>query len=129
MVKQKRSCIAIIFSLFIVATIIGDITSVLAWGGLNWSEPRFNATIIISLVSISVYFISTAMDDPRIISFLGIGLAISVWALMIKSGNIMHPDNPFGVSEPSIRFFFGIISTVFFINAILTVRWMVEKEK
>ncbi|HWR26508.1 MAG TPA: hypothetical protein VN316_01385 [candidate division Zixibacteria bacterium] len=117
---------AIIF--WVAATIIGDITSVLAWGGLNWSEPRFNATIIISLVSISVYLISTAMDDPRIISVLGIGLAVSVWALMISSGKIMHPDNPFGNSEPSIRFFFGIITFVFLISSILAVSWMVEKE-
>jgi len=33
------------------ATIIGDLTSVVAWGGINPGEPRFAATIIISLAS------------------------------------------------------------------------------
>lgn len=117
---------AIIF--WVAATIIGDMTSVLAWGGINPGEPRFAATIIISLVSVGVYFISTAIENPKIISFLGIGLAISVWALMGNAGKILHPDNPFGASEPTIRAFFFLITLVFLAASVLTVRWM-KKQK
>ena len=55
-------------------------------------------------------------------------LALSVWVLMILAGRIMHPDNPFGVSEYSIKYFFVIITLVFLISSILTVRWISKKE-
>ena len=118
---------AVIF--WVAATIIGDLTSVLAWGGINPGEPRFVATIIISLVSVSVYYISTSIDNHKIISLLGIGLALSVWALMGSAGNILHPDNPFGASEPSIKTFFFLISLVFLVASVLTVRWIKKMQK
>ena len=113
---------AVIF--WVAATIIGDLTSVFAWNGINPGEPRFAATIIISLVSVGVYFISTAIENRKIISLLGIGLALSVWAVMGSAGKILHPDDPFGASEPSIRTFFLLISLVFLAASVLTVRWI-----
>ncbi len=116
---------AIVF--WVAATIAGNIASQLAWGGIFWGEPRLQATIIISLISTSIYFISSASENPKMKSFLGIGLASSVWVLMIRAGRIMHPDNPFSVSEYSIRFFFVLITLVFLIASILTVRWITKK--
>jgi hypothetical protein len=116
---------AIIF--WVVATIAGNIASQLAWGGIFWSEPRLQATIIISLISIGIYLISSASENSKTISFLGIGLALSVWILMIRAGRIMHPDNPFSVSEYSIKFFFIVITLVFIIVSILTVRRISKK--
>lgn len=113
---------------WVAATIIGDVTSVYAWGGINPGEPRFAATIIISLIAAGVYFISTAIDDRKIISLLGIGLAMSVWAIMGSAGKILHPDNPFGTSEPSIRTFFFLITLLFLAASVLTVRWMKKME-
>lgn len=117
---------ALIF--WIAATIIGILTSVLAWGGIFPGEPRFATSIIITLVSAGAYFVSTAIDNPKIISFLGIGLSLSVWALMGSAGKILHPDNPFGASEPSIRIFFFMITLVFLTASVLTVRWINKKE-
>lgn len=117
---------AIVF--WVAATIAGNIASQLAWGGIFWGEPRLQATIIISLISIGIYFISSASENPKTISFLGIGLALSVWILMIRAGRIMHPDNPFSVSESSIRLFFIIITLVFLIASILAVRWIAKKK-
>jgi hypothetical protein len=117
---------AIVF--WVAATIAGNIASQLAWGGIFWGEPRLQATIIISLISISIYFISSASENPKTISFLGIGLALSVWGLMIQAGRIIHPDNPFSDSESSIKFFFVIITFVFLISSILTARWISKKE-
>ena len=113
---------AIIF--WVAATIIGDMTSVFAWGGIYPAEPRFATTIIISIVSVGVYFISTSIENHKIISLLGIGLAMSVWILMGSAGKILHPDNPFGASEPSIRIFFFLITVVFLAASVLTVRWL-----
>ncbi len=116
------------FIYWIAATVIGDLTSVLAWGGIYPGEPRFAATIIISLLSAGVYFVSTAIDDRKIISFLGIGLALSVWVIMGSTGKILHPGDPFGGSEPSIRTFFFLITLVFLASSVLTVRWMRKME-
>jgi hypothetical protein len=118
---------AVVF--WVAATIAGNIASQLAWGGIFWNEPRLQATIIISLISLSIYLISSATDNPKTISFLGIGLALSVWILMIRAARIMHPDNPFSVSESSIRFFFVLITLVFLISSILVVRWIAKNEE
>ncbi|MDD1745698.1 MAG: hypothetical protein LUQ20_07835, partial [Candidatus Methanoperedens sp.] len=75
-----------------------------------------------------VYFISTSIDDRKIISLLGIGLAMSVWAIMGSAGKILHPDNPFGASEPSIKIFFFLISLVFLAASVLAVRWIKKME-
>ncbi len=117
---------AIVF--WVAATATGDIMSQLAWGGIFLGEPRFNATIIVSLISISIYFISTAAENPKIPPYLGLALAFSVWALMIRAGRVMHPDNPFSVSETSIRFYFIAITAVFLTASILTVRWLNKKK-
>ncbi len=116
---------AIIF--WVAATITGNITSWLAWGGIFWGEPRLQAMIIISLISISIYLISSASENPRTISFLGIGLALSVWILIVRAGRIMHPDNPFGVSESPFRLFFIVITLVFLMASIMIVRWIQRK--
>lgn len=116
---------AIIF--WIAATVIGNITSWLAWGGIFWGEPRLQAMIIISLLSISIYLISSASENPRTISFLGIGLALSVWILIVQAGRIMHPDNPFSVSESPFRLFFIVITLVFLIASIMIVCWIQRK--
>ncbi len=57
---------AIIF--WVAATIAGNITSQLAWGGIFWGEPRLQATVLISLISISIYFISSASENAKMIS-------------------------------------------------------------
>ncbi len=117
---------AVIF--WVAATIIGDVTSVFAWGGINPGEPRFAATIIILLLSAGVYFISTSIENPKLISLLGIGMAMAVWVIMGSAGKILHPDNPFGASEPSIKAFFFLISLAFLAASVLTVRWVKKME-
>lgn len=115
---------AIIF--WVAAAISGNIASQIAWGGVFWEEPRLQATIIISLLSLGIYFISSASENPKVSSFLGIALSLSVWIFMIGAGRIMHPDNPFGAS-PLFMFFFAAITFVFLVTSILTVRWIARK--
>lgn len=131
---RKSSDFSLLFAIektgiifWITATITGTITSGLAWGGIFWGEPRLQAMILISLISISIYFLSTASERTEVISLLGMGLSLSVWILIIRAGRIMHPDNPFGVSELSIRGFFVAITFVFLAASILTVRWLTDK--
>ncbi len=83
---RKSSGISLLFAIektaiifWVAATIVGNITSQLAWGGIFWGEPRLQATILISLIYISIYLISSVSENPKMISFLGIGLALSVW--------------------------------------------------
>ncbi len=117
---------AIIF--WVAATLIGNLTSQLAWGGIFWGEPRLKVTIIVSLISMSVYFLSTAIEKSKIVSLFGIGLSLSVWLLLSQAGRVMHPENPFSISEPSLKSFFIIITSVTLLTSILTVCWL-NKEK
>jgi len=114
---------AIIF--WSLSFVLGSIASKLAWGGVLWSEPRFKATILILLISISVYFISTAIE--RSASYLGICLCVSIWILLLNAGRVLHPQNPFFASETSIQIFFIMVTMVFFLIAVLMVRWMTGK--
>ncbi|MCZ7380589.1 MAG: hypothetical protein O8C64_03315 [Candidatus Methanoperedens sp.] len=118
---------AIVF--WLSAAIVGNIASELAWGGIYWNEPRLKVVIIISLISLSVYFLSTASGNDKIKSVLGIALSSLVFLLILGAGKIMHPVNPFGASDSSIRFFFGIITLVFLIISIQMVHWLSEKRK
>jgi hypothetical protein len=118
---------AIIF--WVSAAIVGNIASELTWGGIYWNEPRLKVIIIIFIISLSVYFISTAYDNDKIKSILGIALSSLVFLLILGAGKIMHPVNPFGAADSSIRFFFGIITLVFLILSIQMVHWLSERKE
>lgn len=96
------------------------------------SERRFQVTILVSILSIGIYFISTALNNPRAISILRIGLAISVWIFMIRIGRILHPENPFRVFESPIQLFYAAITLLFIImlfiiTSIQVAVWMRKK--
>lgn len=69
---RKSSNFSLLFAIektgiifWVAATIAGNIASQLAWGGIFWGEPRLQATIFISLISIGIYFISSASENPN----------------------------------------------------------------
>ena len=109
------------------AAIVGNIASELAWGGIYWNEPRLKIIIIISLISLSVYFLSTAYGNDKLKSILGIALSSIVFLLIVSAEKIIHPVNPFGASDSSIRFFFGIITLVSLVISIQTVHWLSDR--
>lgn len=118
---------AIIF--WLSAAIVGNIASELAWGGIFWNEPRLKVIIIISFISLSIYFLSTASGNDKVKSILGIALSMIVFLLTLGAGKIMHPDNPFSASDPSIRFFFGMITLISLIISIQVIHRFSEKRK
>lgn len=84
-------------------------------------------SLLFSIEKTVIIFWIAAAISGNITSFLGLGLSLSVWIFMIGAGRIMHPDNPFGASDSSFKFFFAAITFVFLVNSILTVRWMARK--
>lgn len=116
---------AIVF--WVIATIMGNIASQIVWGGLVLSEPRFQNSILIAILSISVYFISTAVESTRVKSLLGIGLAAAVWIFMSRAGRILHPVNPFSASDYSIQLFYSAITLTFTVTSILIAVWIEQK--
>ena len=132
--RKGKSSIPLLFALektaiifWFASFVLGSISSKLAWGGVLWSEPRFKATIIILFISISVYFISTAIEG--IVTYLGLGLSISVWVLLLNAGRVLHPENPFLASETLIQVFFIIITVICIVISVLMVRWMMTISK
>jgi hypothetical protein len=47
---------------------------------------------------------------------------------MGRAGKILHPDNPFGASEQTVKIFFFMITLVFLAASVLTVRWLKKKQ-
>ncbi|MCX9028667.1 MAG: hypothetical protein OIN86_10890 [Candidatus Methanoperedens sp.] len=132
--RKEKSSLSLLFALektaiifWFASFVLGSISSKLAWGGVLWSEPRFKATIIILLISVSVYFVSTAIEGS--IKYLGLGLCISVWVLLLNVGRVLHPENPFFASEKLIQVFFIVITVIFLAISMLMVRWMMAVSK
>ncbi len=117
---------AIIF--WVCGTFIGILTAYLAWGGILLFEPRLIVAVLISLLSLGAYMISTSIKKPTITSLLSILIAVSALGLMLNVGRVLHPVNPIRGSGPSIELYFYSITLIFLIVAIQMIRWM-NREK
>ncbi len=113
---------AIIF--WVCGTVIGILSAYFAWGGVLLFEPRLIVAVLISLLSLGAYMVSTSIEKPTITSLLSILVAVSALGLMLKVGRVLHPENPINESTTSMKYYFYSISSIFFIVAIQTIRWM-----
>lgn len=87
------------------------------WGGFYWGEPRVILAWAILLVSVSSYVISTISEKPAVISLLNFGVALTLWILIIKLANVLHPGKAIlGSPETNIKLFTGLIA-LFFLGA------------
>lgn len=98
--------------LWLFNTVLGMISSKLAWGGVNWSEPRLQASFWILIAAAVVLVIDVMADRPMVSAAADLLLAIGFWTLLLSSPNLMHPDNPVLNSGSDIQVpFFGMVAT------------------
>ncbi|MHB0977480.1 MAG: hypothetical protein ACYC1U_09850 [Candidatus Aquicultorales bacterium] len=110
---------ALIFWIIYIASSI--LVAWLAWGGVNWTEPRLiiafrNATI--ASVAVAAGFLIKNVEG---ISGIGVVLSVAVFELWSTRSDQLHPGNPIGSSD-SIElkvFSYGILA-VAFLCAVLT---------
>jgi hypothetical protein len=111
--------------LFWIATLlVSMIASRMAWNAVFLAEPRYTMMFRMLAVGIIVQVIILLVSRPVISSALHVVQAVILWALLLTTPSILHPDNPILRSVPSIQFFFGLIVLACGVAALQVARLM-----
>lgn len=73
----------------------------MAWGGINWTEPRFLSSgrvLAVAAIAIALCFL---FEKPKVTAAAGVLVGIVVVVELATAGVQLHPTNPIGTS-PSI---------------------------
>lgn len=97
--------------LWLVNTSLGVVSSQLAWGGINWSEPRLQASFWILIAAAVVLAADFIVDRMPVAAALDALFAAAFWGLILSAPNLMHPDNPVLNSGWDVKGpFFGMVA-------------------
>ncbi len=107
---------------WLISTALGLYVTYITWGGILWAEPRLQMTIVIAVLSGSIYFISRLHWSADLNRALAVFLAITAAGLLINAGRIFHPENPIFQSELMIQLSFVTLAAIFFATALLIVK-------
>jgi hypothetical protein len=88
---------------------ISMLASQMAWNAVFLAEPRYTTSFRVLAIGIIVQVIILLVNCPVISSALHVAQAVILWALLLTTPSILHPDSPILRSAPSIQFFFGLI--------------------
>jgi hypothetical protein len=96
--------------LFWVAYIpVSMLASRMAWNAVFLAEPRYTMAFRVLAIGIIVQVIILLVNRLVVSSALHGVQAVILWALLLTTPSILHPNNPILRSVPSIQFFFGLI--------------------
>lgn len=123
--------------LWVLNTGLGLLSSRLAWGGIDLSEPRLRATFWILLGAGIVAAVDFVLEHKLWTAFADTALAVALWTLILSAPNVIHPDNP--VLNPETggdvkARFFGIVACLLVVWVIVAyliqraLRWRVSRE-
>lgn len=99
---------------WIVNTVLGLVSSRLAWNSINLAEPRLQATFWIMLAAGIVLAIDFAFGKRLWSALADVAMAAVLWTLILGARDFVHPDNPVMNSGPEIQIpFFGIVGSLF----------------
>lgn len=99
---------------WIVNTVLGMISSRLAWNSVNLAEPRLQATFWIMLAAGIVLAVDFGFNKRALSATADVVMAAVLWTLILGARNFVHPDNPIMNSGPEIQLpFFGIVGSLF----------------
>jgi hypothetical protein len=99
---------------WIVNTMLGLLSSRLAWNSINFAEPRLQATFWIMLAAGIVLAIDFGFGKRLWSALADVAMAAVLWTLILGARNFVHPDNPVMNSGPEIQIpFFGIVGSLF----------------
>jgi hypothetical protein len=111
--------------LFWVAYIpVSMLASRMAWNAVFLAEPRYTTAFRVLAVGVIVQVIVLLFNRPALSSGLHVVLAVVLWALLLTTPSVLHPDNPILRSVPSIQFFFGLIVLACGVAALQVARLM-----
>jgi len=103
---------------------VSMLASRMAWNAVFLAEPRYTTAFRVLAVGIIVQVIILLVNRPVVSSALHVAQAVILWALLLTTPSILHPNNPILRSVPSIQFFFGLIVLACGVAALQVARLM-----
>jgi hypothetical protein len=103
---------------------VSMLASRMAWNAVFLAEPRYTTAFRVLAVGIIVQVIILLVNRPVVSSALHVVQAVILWALLLTTPSILHPNNPILRSVPSIQFFFGLIVLACGVAALQVARLM-----
>ncbi len=96
---------------------------VLAWGGINWSEPRVMDAIWIAGISALIYVVALWIARPAWWALSGMASAATFLLVLNGAVNVLHPLSPILTSDSmAIKVFYGgIVLAALVLAVVLTV--------
>jgi heme exporter protein C len=80
--------------LWILYIISSFIVAYLAWGGMNWGEPRLRIGFMILSLAIAASLLTLAFEKPKAIGAINFALGVIVWGFWATRFNVLHPASP-----------------------------------
>jgi len=107
---------------WISSTALGFVVAYLSWGGILWVEPRLLSSIIISIVSIIIYYTNSEVKIGAVKNILYILQSLIIYMLIIISNRIFHPENSIIESDLNIQISFISLIIIFMFFALQIAR-------
>jgi hypothetical protein len=103
---------------WISSTVLGFVVAYLSWGGILWVEPRLLSSIMVSIISIIIYYINSEAKKESLKNILYILQLLVVYTLIIISSRIFHPENSILESDLNIQISFISLIIIFLFLAL-----------
>ncbi len=87
-------------------------TMSLAWGGINWVEPKFVAasqTLALAAVAFAVAYV---LERPRLTALINVAVGLLVVARVSLAPPVFHPANAIGESGFMVQGYYYLIALV-----------------
>jgi len=82
-------------------------TAHLAWSSVFLAEPRYGMALAIAIAGLSFQAGAILLESRRLGSLLNAALGLFVWAMLVRTPLVMHPEAPIRTSpSPGIKLFF-----------------------
>lgn len=108
---------------------VSMLASQMAWNAVFLAEPRYTTAFRVLAIGLIVQVVVLLLNRPAVSSALHVAQAVSLWAMLLTTPSILHPQRPILRSAPSIQFFFGLLVLACGLAALQVTRLMVDLKR
>lgn len=107
-----------------IDAVLGIVAMRVAWGGINWDEPRLHVTLGVLAASAVLAGLGLIIDRPRISAVFDVAFGLGLWGAMLTVADSFHPESPVLTSGDAayIGPFAIIVTALVLIMASITAR-------
>lgn len=110
----------LLWAIYLVSSFL---VAYLAWGGINWGEPRLRIGLTVLWLALVTVVLTLAFEAPRLAGLINFVLAVSVWSLWATRFDVLHPASPVWRSNSSeVKIYSALILATVFATAALIAR-------